>query len=37
MSIEEIISDGRIRIGGHDISQLYSNPSLLRNMIGYCP
>ena len=37
MSIEEIISDGRIRIGGQNIAQLYKNPSLLRNMIGYCP
>jgi ABC-type multidrug transport system ATPase subunit len=37
MSLEEIISDGRIRIGGHNMSELYSKPSLLRNMIGYCP
>jgi ABC-type polysaccharide/polyol phosphate transport system ATPase subunit len=37
MSIEEIISDGQIRVGGHSVSKLYNEPALLRNLIGYCP
>jgi ATP-binding cassette subfamily A (ABC1) protein 3 len=37
LSIEEIITDGRVNIRGTDVRELYSQPNLLRNMIGYCP
>lgn len=37
LSLEEVISGGRIRIKGHEVNDLYSQPNLLRNMIGYCP
>ena len=37
LALDEVISDGRIHINNVAVKELYRQPHLLRNLIGYCP
>ena len=37
LTVEEQISSGSMKIGDHFIEDYYSQPELMRGMVGYCP
>ena len=37
LTSEILKTGGDVFVGGHNIEEIYKEPSLVRNLIGYCP